>query len=89
MDDMAARLAIIEKKIETLIEWQHAIDTWRDELERNTETMKDMVELFKRIESSLWLFVKIGNGVKWLVQLGIAFAALWAATKLGLKWMVE
>lgn len=87
---MAAQLALLEKKVDALILWQASIDEWRETLEKNTRALNNMVELFERIEASLWLFVKIGNAVKWIVTISASAAAAVVATKYVLKeWLLS
>lgn len=66
---------------ESLEERVTVIEEWKSAIEKQTVAIQNMVELFERIENSLWLFVKMGNALKWLAGLTLSFFAAWAAMK--------
>lgn len=70
---MAARVRKLERWQDDMVQWQHSMVEWRKAIEDQTTAIHSMVEIFQRIESSLWLFVRLGKVIKWVAGI---FAAL-------------
>lgn len=59
------------------------LHAWRDTIAESTEVNKRMVEVGEAIIEALgWL----GKAAKWIVQMGAAIGALYAAIKFGIGW---
>lgn len=74
---MAVRVRKLERGQDAMLEWQQSMMDWRTTMENQTNAINSMVELFERIESSLWLFVRMGNGLKWIAAIVAACSAAW------------
>lgn len=80
-EEVIMRLARLESEVAEINRWKRGVDTWCIDIDETTKAIADMVKLFRSIESGLWLFVKLGNALKWVVSVAVSVggpaAALW------------
>lgn len=84
-DEVVMRIARLEKDVSELRQWRAEVDPWRMTVDDRDAAIADMVRLFRAIESGLWLFVKFGNGLKWVIGMFVSVAAPGAALWYWLK----
>lgn len=80
-DNLSIRVRKLERWQDDTVLWQHSMVDWRTAVERQTVAIESMIKLFERIEGSLWLFVRIGNGLKWIAAIVAACSAAWFGLK--------
>jgi hypothetical protein len=56
-------------------------EEWIANAKKNEVVFLRMIALFESIENALWLFVKLGNALKWLSGVLGALGIIWFGTK--------
>ena len=83
--EVEVRLQAIERRLDAVDTWRAGQERWRNSVDEQNAAIADMIALFRAIESGLWLFVKVGNGLKWAVGVAVSVAAPGAALWYWLK----
>jgi hypothetical protein len=84
-DSMQRKITHLQREVSDLREWQMSMTEWKSSIDKNTETMERMIDIFKTAKSGGRFLSAVGNGLKWLALTGASIVAVWGGAKLAFK----